>query len=123
MGNGIGMAGWVEEGDASRQAPDRSGWFRHGLRKTDCRAHLRPPVDPVLREDRLGAFLQTGAGVGVGVEAFGFDLEADEFGAGGAAVFLEAVGIDQPRGVVRRIGDDGGEQGAEVVGHGNDRVR
>jgi hypothetical protein len=34
-------------------------------------------------------------------------------------VFLKTVGVDEPGGVIRRVGDDGGQEGAEVVRHGN----
>ena len=60
---------------------------------------------------------QTRASVRVGVKPFGLDLQTDEIRTSAIPQFLQAIGIDEPRRVVGRIGHDRGEESAEVGGH------
>jgi hypothetical protein len=71
----------------------------------------------VVREKRLCLLLQSSAGVGIGVEEFGLDLQSDELSAGRVALLLEAVRVDEPRGVIRGVGGDRGHKEAEVGRH------
>src|SRR5262249_59416075 len=87
----------------------------HLLVLPDRRRPLNPVVDIV--PEGVGPLFRVACLLAMRLGPHGLDLEADERGPVRLAVFVQPVGVDQPRGVVVRVVQDRPQQRVAVAHH------